>query len=259
MQATIQGCDIVCPSPIATAPSRYASLRISGERKRSRGTSAIARNTHASSMPRRRSCRSTIRWRAASVDVVPERVRLMHHDLAAAGGDQPRPLQLREEAAGALARRARELGDLGLGRAHEHVAAELAVGAKRLDLAEQGARDAAGDRLERLPRDPLVRRAQAVGETLEHLQADLRVAHDEAAQVGREDPERAHRLEHLDGGAARLAAEHRELAEDRSGAQLAQRDHAAVGVAARDASGAGADNEAGVARVALAEHDLTGL
>src|SRR3954451_23959908 len=101
----------------------------------------MARSTHSSSMPRRRSCRSTIRCRAASVDVVPERVRLMHHDLAAAGGDQTGALELREEAAGALARGARELGDLGLGGAHEHVAPELAVGAQRLNLAEQGARD----------------------------------------------------------------------------------------------------------------------
>src|SRR3954467_14981375 len=129
MQATIHGCDIVCPSPIPTAPPRYASSRDSGGRKRSRGTSAIAASTRSSSIPRPRSCRSTIRWRADSVDVVPERVRLMHHDLAAAGRDQAGPLELREEAAGALARRAGELRDLGLGGAHEHVVAELAVGA----------------------------------------------------------------------------------------------------------------------------------
>src|SRR3954466_7552694 len=162
MQATIQGCEIVCPSPIATAPSRYASRRSSGAMNRSRGTSAIARSTHSSSIPRRRSCRSTIRSRAASVDVVPERVGLMHHDLASAGGDQTGSLELRQEAAGALARGAGELGDLGLRRADEDVAPELAVGAQRLHLPEQGARDAAGDRLERLARDPLVRRAQAV-------------------------------------------------------------------------------------------------
>src|SRR3954468_6316806 len=139
MQATIQGCDIVCPSPIATAPSRYASLRISGDRKRSRGTFPIARSTHSSWIPRRRSCRSTIRCRAASVDVVPERVRLMHHDLAATRGDQARALELREEAAGALARGARELGDLGLRGANEHVAPHLAVRAQRLHLPEQRA------------------------------------------------------------------------------------------------------------------------
>src|SRR6476619_1704340 len=113
----------------------------------------MARSTRSSSMPRPRSCRSTIRWRAASVDVVPEGVRLMHNDLAAAGRDQPRPLALREEAARALARRAGKLGDLGLGRADENVAAELAVGTERLHLAQQRARDAPGDRLERLPRD----------------------------------------------------------------------------------------------------------
>src|SRR5215212_10191502 len=100
---------------------------MSGSRKRSRGTSLIAVSTHSSTIPRRRSCRSTIRRRADSVDVVPERVRLMHHDLAAAGGDQSCPLELGEEAAGALARGACKLGDLGLRGAHQHVAAELAV------------------------------------------------------------------------------------------------------------------------------------
>ena len=80
----------------------------------------------------------------------------MHDDLAAAGGDQARALELREEAAGALARRAGQLCDLGLGGAHENVTAELAIGAERLHLAEQRARHAAGDRLERLPRDALV-------------------------------------------------------------------------------------------------------
>src|SRR3954471_5670965 len=116
----------------------------------------MAASTRSSSIPRPRSWRSTIRLRADSVDVVPERVRLMHHDLAAAGRDQAGPLELRQEAAGALARGAGELGDLGLRGADEHVVAELAVGAEALHLAEQRARDAARHGLERLPRDALV-------------------------------------------------------------------------------------------------------
>src|SRR3954468_17188614 len=98
----------------------------------------MAASTRSSSIPRRRSWRSTIRLRA-SVDVVPERVRLMHHDFAAAGGDQARPFELREKAAGALAGGPGELCDLRLRGAHEHVVAELAVSAEPLHLAEQRA------------------------------------------------------------------------------------------------------------------------
>src|SRR3712207_4995731 len=123
MQATIQGCDMVWPSPIATAPSRYAWPRASGGRKSSRGTSAIALRTRSSAMPRRRSWRSTMRSRRSSVDVVPKGLRLMHDDLPPPGRHQPGALELREEAAGALAGRARELRDLGLSGVDEYVAA----------------------------------------------------------------------------------------------------------------------------------------
>src|SRR3954453_18888706 len=111
MQATIQGCDIVWPSPIATAASRYARGRSDWGRNTSRGTFDIAWSTRSSEMPRRRSWRSTMRSRA-SVDVVSEGVRVMHQHLAAPGGDQAGPLELRQEARRALARGAGELGDL---------------------------------------------------------------------------------------------------------------------------------------------------
>src|SRR5436853_553752 len=66
-----------------------------------------------------------------------------------AGRDQASPFELGEEAAGGLARGAGELGDLGLGGADQHVAAQLAVWAARLDLAEQRARHPAGDEIGR--------------------------------------------------------------------------------------------------------------
>ena len=67
---------------------------------------------------------------------------------------------------------------------------------------------------------------------------------------------RGGRLERLDGGRARLAVEHGQLAEDRAGAQLGQRDRAAVLVLARELTDAGAHHVARVAVVALAEDHL---
>src|SRR4051812_22095296 len=158
MQATIQGCDIVWPSPIGSAPSRYASPRTSSGRKRSRGTSIIARRTHSSSMPRRRSWRSTIRARRSakpSVDVVPERFGLMDDHPSPPGGYQTCAFELGQEARGRLARGARELRDLRLGGLDHHVRLAVPVAA-RLHLREQRARHAAGHGLERLARQPLV-------------------------------------------------------------------------------------------------------
>src|SRR4051812_49781521 len=74
--------------------------------KRSRGTSAIAASTRSSSMPRRRSCRSTMRARlrakGSSVDVVAEPFRLMDRDLPPPQRHHARALECGEEAAGAL-------------------------------------------------------------------------------------------------------------------------------------------------------------
>src|SRR3954463_14897780 len=121
MKATIHGCDIVCPSPIGSAPSAYASLRTASGRNSSRGTCSIAASTRSSSIPRGRSCRSTMR-RRASVDVVPEGSGVMHDDLPTLRRYEPLALEGGEEAAGALARGAGQLCDVGLRRLDQHVA-----------------------------------------------------------------------------------------------------------------------------------------
>src|SRR5215211_8687354 len=129
MHATIQGWDIVCPSPIRTAPSRYARRRLSAGRNSSRGISAIAASTRSSWIPRRRSWRSTIRSR--SVDVVPESRGVMHGHLPTSKRDDSGALERREEAAAALPGRARQVGDLGLGRADQDVGVRRPVGLAR--------------------------------------------------------------------------------------------------------------------------------
>ena len=63
-------------------------------------------------------------------------------------------------------------------------------------------------------------------------------------------------LDRLGRGRARLAAEHRQLAEQHARAQLGERDHAPVLVLAREHHGARAQQVAGVAHVALAEDHL---
>src|SRR3954452_20239145 len=113
-------------------------------------------------MPRRRSWRSTMRARRSanpSVDVVPERFGLMDDHSAPPGGYQTRALELGQEPRRGLARGTGELGDLRLGRLDHDVGLAVAVGA-HLDLGEQRARHAPGDRLERLARQALVRVAQ---------------------------------------------------------------------------------------------------
>ena len=78
------------------------------------------------------------------------------------------------------------------------------------------------------------------------------------AHVGAEDRDRLDVVERLDRGRAPLVVEHRQLAEDVAGAEVGERDRAAVGVLADRAGVAGADDVAGVALVALAEDDLAG-
>ena len=75
-----------------------------------------------------------------------------------------------------------------------------------------------------------------------------------------EDRDRLDVVERLDRGRAPLVVEHRQLAEDVAGAEVRQRDRAAVGVLADRAGVAGAHDVARVRLVALAEdHALTGL
>ena len=73
-----------------------------------------------------------------------------------------------------------------------------------------------------------------------------------------EQGDRRRVLERLDRRRARLAAPHRQLAEDVAAPQLGERDRAPVAVVARHARRAAAHDVAGVAVVTLAEDDLAG-
>src|SRR5579862_3560121 len=66
MSATMYGWEIVWPAPIGRAASAYAPCRTSSGTKSSRGTRPIAASTRSSSIPRRRSCTSTIRYLASA-------------------------------------------------------------------------------------------------------------------------------------------------------------------------------------------------
>src|SRR4051812_21595461 len=72
-----------------------------------------------------------------SEDVALERFRVVDSPAAAARGDDPGPLEVREEAAGRLARGARELGDLRLGDLQDHVARPGALAPGLLDEPQQ--------------------------------------------------------------------------------------------------------------------------
>src|SRR6478736_2865928 len=76
---------------------------------------------------------------------------------------------------------------------------------------------------------------------------------DQVAHVGGGQRQELGVLHRLDAGGAPLAVEHRQLAKDRAGAERRQRDHAAIGVLARDATAPPADDVAGVAGVAFME------
>src|SRR3954453_6995407 len=79
MSATMYGCEIVCSLPIGRAASAYAPSRRSSGTKSSRGTRPIAASTRSSSMPRRRSCDSTIPARS-SADTRERLHRTRHRD-----------------------------------------------------------------------------------------------------------------------------------------------------------------------------------
>src|SRR5437763_13932850 len=94
------GCEIVWPAPIGSAASAYAASRTSSGTKSSRGTRAMAASTRSSSMPRRRSCRSTIRARtSADTDRRLHRRRRRDAEVLEHGGSDVRdPVQLRPDA-----------------------------------------------------------------------------------------------------------------------------------------------------------------
>src|SRR6266566_4848193 len=94
------GCEIVWPALIGSAASAYAASRRSSGTKSSRGTRAIAASTRSSSMPRRRSCHSTIVIRS-SADTDRRLHRGGHRDsemLEQSGSDVGDPVQLRADA-----------------------------------------------------------------------------------------------------------------------------------------------------------------
>jgi hypothetical protein len=180
----------------------------------------------------------------------------MHGDLSTTQGDNSRAFERRKEAAGALARRAGEVRDLGLRRADEHVLLRCAVGLARDRLGEQRARHAAGHGLERLLEQSLVRAAHPLGEAGEQLQRDVGIAGDQPLDVGGEERHGGRGLDRLGGGGARLPAEHRQLAEEHARAQLREGHHAPVLVLAREHHRARSQQVAGVPNVALAEDHL---
>ena len=177
---------------------------------------------------------------------------------AAALGDHAGALEHGQEAAGRLARGARELGDVGLGGGHEHVALAGALGARLLDeLAEHGGH-AALDGLEGLAREALVGLAQAAAERDHELDRDVGV------------PRISARMSEPRIASASRSSIASTVAERRSSSNIAsspkmspgpnvrERDLAAVGVLAQGARVAGAHDVAGVGVVALAEDDLAG-
>ena len=141
---------------------------------------------------------------------------------AAALGDDAGALEHGEEAAGRLARGAGELGDVGLGGHDEHVALAGALGLRLVDELAEHLGDAALDGLEGLAGEPLVGLAQPAAERDDELDRDVGVLAHQRAHVVAEDRDRLELVERLDGRRAALVVEHRQLAEDVAGAEVAR-------------------------------------
>src|SRR5215207_9844650 len=203
--------------------------------------------------------RSSGRRPRRSVDIAVERVRVVDGEPASPLRDHAGALEHREEAAGRLARGARELRHVGLRRGDEDVVFAGALGARLLDELAEHCGDAALDRLEGLTGQALVGGAQPPAERDHQLDRDIGVAGHERAHVGPKDRERVEVVGRLHRCRAALGVEHRQLAEDVARAERRQRDLATVRVLAQRAGVAAADDVAGVGVVALAEHDLTCL
>ena len=101
--------------------------------------------------------------------------------------------------------------------------------------------------------------AHALGQRLQELQGEVRVAAHEAAHVAGEERHGRGVLDRLGRRRASLAAEHRELPEEPARAHLGERDHPAVLVLAREQHRTRANQVTGVAGVPLAEQDLAPL
>src|SRR4051794_13056942 len=194
--------------------------------------------------------------RLVSIDIAPQRNRVVDGEPSATLGDDAGALERGEEAAGRLAAGAGELGEVGLRGGDEDVGIGRALGPRLVDeLAEHG-RHAALHRLEALAGQPLVGGAQPAAQRGDELDRDLGVLAHQPAHVGPEDGERLHGVDGLDGRRAPLVVEHRQLAEDVARAEGGEGDRPPVGMLADRARVAGADDVARVAGVALAEDDV---
>ena len=177
-----------------------------------------------------------------SEDVALERGRIVDGDAAAALRDDAGALEHREEAAGRLARGAGELGDVGLRDLHEHVARARALGLRLLDELRQST---PATRLWTVWKDWRARRSLASRRrrpsAMTSLTAMSGCSRMQAPHVRAEDRDRLDVVERLDRRRAALVVEHRQLAEDVAGAEVGERDRAAVDVLAdRRGSGRGA-------------------
>src|SRR5438067_13510818 len=79
------------------------------------------------------------------------------------------------------------------------------------------------------------------------------------AHVRGQNRDRLHGFGRLDGGGAPFVVEHRQLAEDVAGAEVRERDRAAVGVLAYGSRMPRAHDIAGASLIALAERNPTRL
>src|SRR5213079_1027997 len=167
-------------SPGSTWPLGSATtLRPSAARRT--GTITMVSSPRTTTPPAENSRLRGGRRRPASIDISAQRHGIVDGEPPAPLGDDPGALERGEEAAGRLAARARELGQVGLGGGDEHVAVSRALGARLLDeLAEHGG-DAALHRLEALAGQALVGGAQAAPQRDDELDRDVAVlAHEPA-------------------------------------------------------------------------------
>ena len=185
---------------------------------------------------------------------------IVDDEAPAALGDHPGALEHGEEAAGGLARGAGELREVGLRGRHEHVRRVLRPRRSLLDQLAEHDRDAALHRLKGLAREPLVGLAQAPAERDHQARRDICGCSVISRRMsGPSTPTT------LVCSIASTVAERRSSSNIASspkmspGPNVGERDRAPVGVRADRARVAVANDVAGVAGVALAEHRLPWL
>jgi hypothetical protein len=113
--------------------------------------------------------------------------------------------------------------------------------------------------LEGLAREALVGLAQTSAERDHQTRGDPGVLDHQPTHVRAEHRHHTRLLNRFNRSRAALVLEQRQLAEDVTRAERRERDYAPTGVLACRTGATGADDVAGVARVALAEHNLARL